>query len=162
VVLLAPTAVTVAVGAFGLAVSAKCGVGAVMGVADVMGRRTATYMCIVVVVLTGLVFGVGTVDVTVVGTGLVVTVAVVGLAPTLALVVVGMSWRRTFPARPRSGRVRWQGPPWPTPRGARWWLGRQPAPVRRPFNELPSPVPRRCHLINGRWTTPLDCSAEAA
>jgi hypothetical protein len=163
VVLVVGTAVTVVVGPFGPVVQAKCVVGAVVRVVDVMGCRTATYMCAVVVVWTALVFVAGTVVGTVVGTvlvctGLVVTVAgapvvvgkspvgtgvlrtgvlrtgvlgtgavegtdalVVGamglevvalavdLPPTLVLAAVGILRRRTRPARPPPGRVRW---PW--------------------------------------------------
>ena len=86
VVLVAGTAVTVVVGPFGPVVPAKCVVGTVMRVVDVMGCRTATYICTVVVVLTGLVFVVSAVVGTVlVGSGLVVVVAgaavVVGKTP---------------------------------------------------------------------------------
>ena len=75
-VLVAGIAVTVVVGPSDPVVPAKCIVGTVIRVVDVMGGRTATYMCTVVVVLTGLVFVVVTVVGTVlVCTGLVVTVA---------------------------------------------------------------------------------------
>ena len=90
VVLVAGTAVTVVVGPFGPVVPAKCVVGTVMKVVDVMGCRTATYICTVVVVLTGLVLVVSAVVGTVlVGSGLVVVVA--GAAVVVGKTRVGTS-----------------------------------------------------------------------